>query len=91
VVQRSIKSGFSLIKSGFIPSYTIDYQVVGALSNRQVINKFSQGCCSREKKAFKNWWSATGLGEANKHTKTALEKQRPKGLHFTNIYYALTN
>jgi hypothetical protein len=35
VVIKGIKSGFSLIKSGFMPLYTIDYQALVSPTNRQ--------------------------------------------------------
>jgi hypothetical protein len=36
VVIKGIKRGFSLIKRGFIPLYTIDYQALVSPTNRQV-------------------------------------------------------
>ena len=36
MVIRSIKRGFSLIKSGFIPLYAIEYQALVSPTNRQV-------------------------------------------------------
>jgi hypothetical protein len=43
VVNKSIKRGFSLIKSGFIPLYAIDYQSFVSPTNRQgLTNKFTK-------------------------------------------------
>jgi hypothetical protein len=43
VVIKGIKSGFSLIKSGFIPLYTIGYQAFMSPTNRQgLTNKLTK-------------------------------------------------
>ena len=43
MVIKGIKSGFSLIKSGFIPLYAIEYQALMSLTNRQgLTNKLTK-------------------------------------------------
>jgi hypothetical protein len=54
VVIKGIKRGFSLIKRGFIPLYTTDYQLLVSPTNRQgLTNKFTKVVGTGSKKLLK--------------------------------------